>query len=106
MFRGIQIKVVGNEPSLARLFHPLLDYRMARGYGIDHRSLVYGWPHIPASRGQVRKVSQQISLRHSRRRMLDATRGLQHRSPQFGKNPLLNLDAPLVRRENLALMFF
>ena len=79
---------------------------MARGYGLDHRGLVYDWPHIPPSRGQVCKVGQQIRLRHSRRRSLDAPRGLQYRPPQLGKNPLLNLDAPLVRQENLALMFF
>ena len=103
---AIQINVVGNEPSFARLLHPLLDYRMARGHRLDHWGLVYDWPHIPPSRGQVGKVGQQIRLRHSRRRPLDSPRCLQYCSPQLDKNPLLNLDAPLMRRENLALIYF
>src|SRR5208283_577927 len=94
--RGIEIDIVGNKPSLARLLHPLLDNRMACGQSLYHRRFVYDWPDIPPSRCQVRKVGQQISLRHSRRRMLDARRRLKDGSPQFGEDSLFNLDAPLM----------
>ena len=103
--RRAQVEVVRDKPSLARLFHPLLDHRMAPGNRLDHRLFHKLRPHIAPPRRQVREVGQQVRLGHGGRRALDPPGGLQHGTAQLRKNPLLNLDRPLVRGQNLALVF-
>ena len=102
---GIQINIVGNESPFARLLHPLLNHRVPRRDRFKHRLLDQSGPHISAQRGEMRKIRQQICLRHSSRTSPDAAASLKHGPAQLHKDALLNFDRPIVRGEYLALVF-
>ena len=59
---GVQIKIVGDEAAFARLLHPLLDDRMARGDGFDHGLIGETRAHVAARCGEMREVGQQIGF--------------------------------------------
>ena len=101
-----QVKIVGDEASLARLFHPLLDDGMPRRHSLQHGLLDQLGAHITPRCCQVRETCQQVRLGHGRGAAADAAGAFENELSQLGKDALLDFDAAVVRGEDFAFVVF
>ncbi len=100
----MQIQVIGNKPLHAAGAHGLLDHRMPAGPRLQHHFVQQLRPRVTALAGILCKAGEQIRLRHCCGAGADSSGSLQQLLPQGSKQHFFQLDRPLLRAQDIALV--